>query len=86
MQRFIPKPQPKAQCITGKRLLIMFGAYHKKEAKWVADKYPWLLDWDPGCPGEEEQPGAGEVQLGRPAEWAEQQREGQEPQQQRLAS
>jgi hypothetical protein len=34
----------------GKLLLKVFSFPYEEDGKDVAEKYPWLVGWDPGCP------------------------------------
>ncbi|GAB4823426.1 hypothetical protein N2152v2_010472 [Parachlorella kessleri] len=48
--KFQPKPSQGAVCYSGPRLLQMFGSPHPEDRDDVAEKYPWLASWEPGCP------------------------------------
>lgn len=47
--KFRPKPSQGAICFSGPRLLEMFGSPHPEDRDDVAEKYPWLASWEPGC-------------------------------------
>jgi hypothetical protein len=38
----------------GKLLLKLFGSKYKEDGEDVAQRYPWLKEWDPGCPEQPE--------------------------------
>lgn len=52
LQQFRPQPSRGAVCYTGRRLLQLFGIPYREAGDDVAQRYPWLADWDPGCPKE----------------------------------
>ena len=46
----IPSKRSNVFWHAGKTLLKEFGIPFKEDAQDVLHRYPWLADWDPGCP------------------------------------
>lgn len=50
LQAFVPVKKPNSVCYTGQLLLEQFGRPHARDEHILRQSYPWLEDFDNGCP------------------------------------
>ncbi len=50
LQSFVPVKKPNSVCYTGRLLLEQFGRPHARDEHILRQSYPWLEDFDNGCP------------------------------------